>query len=55
MGLETTDADDRVMLTYAWDGVPLEAKHGFPLRICIPGRYGMKQPKWIESIETTDR
>lgn len=28
--------------------------HGFPLRIYIPNRYGMKQPKWIESIEAID-
>jgi hypothetical protein len=42
------------MLTYAWDGLPLPEKHGFPLRVYIPDRYGMKQPKWIESIEVTD-
>jgi hypothetical protein len=42
------------MLAYAWDGLPLPEKHGFPLRIYIPDRYGMKQPKWIESIEATD-
>ena len=42
------------MLTYAWDGVPLRREHGFPLRIYIPDVYGMKQPKWIESIEFTD-
>jgi DMSO/TMAO reductase YedYZ molybdopterin-dependent catalytic subunit len=53
--LETIRADERVMLTYAWDGVPLLARHGFPLRIYIPDLYGMKQPKWIESIEATDR
>jgi DMSO/TMAO reductase YedYZ molybdopterin-dependent catalytic subunit len=52
--LETIRADERVMLTYAWDGVPLLAKHGFPLRIYIPNVYGMKQPKWIASIEATD-
>jgi DMSO/TMAO reductase YedYZ molybdopterin-dependent catalytic subunit len=46
--------DGRVMLTYAWDGLPLPEKHGFPLRIYIPDRYGMKQPKWIESIEAID-
>ena len=55
VALETIRADDRVMLTYAWDGLPLAAKHGFPLRIYIPDRYGMKQPKWIESIEAIDR
>jgi DMSO/TMAO reductase YedYZ molybdopterin-dependent catalytic subunit len=52
--LETVKADGRVMLTYAWDGVPLLAEHGFPLRIYIPDLYGMKQPKWIESIEATN-
>src|SRR5262245_49036543 len=52
--LETIKADERVMLTYAWDGAPLLAEHGFPLRIYIPNIYGMKQPKWIESIEATD-
>jgi hypothetical protein len=35
--------------------VPLPVEHGFPLRIYIPDLYGMKQPKWIESIEATDR
>lgn len=43
--------DERIMLAYAWDGQPLPVKHGFPLRIFIPGVYGMKQPKWIDSIE----
>ena len=52
--LETVKADERVMLTYAWDGAPLLAEHGFPLRIYIPNLYGMKQPKWIEFIEATD-
>jgi len=54
VALETIKRDERVMLCYAWDGVPLEAAHGFPLRIYIPDVYGMKQPKWIESIEATD-
>jgi DMSO/TMAO reductase YedYZ molybdopterin-dependent catalytic subunit len=52
--LEVITSDKRVMLTYAWDGVPLPREHGFPLRIYLPGLYGMKQPKWIESIEATD-
>lgn len=43
------------MLCYDWDGLPLSREHGFPLRIWIPDRYGMKQPKWIESIEAVDQ
>jgi DMSO/TMAO reductase YedYZ molybdopterin-dependent catalytic subunit len=54
VSLETIRSDERVMLAYAWDGVPLIPEHGFPLRVYIPDVYGMKQPKWIESIEVTD-
>lgn len=55
VALDAIANDDRVMLAYAWDGVPLPAEHGFPLRIYIPDRYGMKQPKWIESIDAIDQ
>jgi len=54
VSLDTIRSDERVMLTYAWDGVPLLPQHGFPLRIYIPDVYGMKQPKWIEFIQVTD-
>ncbi len=46
--------DDRTLLVYDMNGAPLPQKHGFPLRVYIPNRYGMKQPKWIESIEITE-
>lgn len=51
VALDLIRDDERVMLAYAWDGVPLLPQHGFPLRIYIPDRYGMKQPKWITAIE----
>jgi DMSO/TMAO reductase YedYZ molybdopterin-dependent catalytic subunit len=54
VSLDAIKADPRIMLTYAWDGVPLLREHGFPLRIYIPDVHGMKQPKWIESIEAID-
>jgi DMSO/TMAO reductase YedYZ molybdopterin-dependent catalytic subunit len=54
VSLNTINTDERVMLTYAWDDLPLWAGHGFPLRIYVPDVYGMKQPKWIESIEAID-
>lgn len=54
VSLEAIRADPRIMLAYDWDGVPLTLEHGFPVRIYIPGIHGMKQPKWIESIEATD-
>ncbi len=52
--LEVVKNDERVMLAYEWDGVPLPERHGFPLRIYIPDRYGMKQPKWITEMTVTD-
>jgi DMSO/TMAO reductase YedYZ molybdopterin-dependent catalytic subunit len=51
ISLDTIRADARAMLAYAWDGVPLPADHGFPLRLYVPDLYGMKQPKWITRIE----
>ncbi len=51
VSLETIRHDERVMLAYAWDGVPLPADHGFPLRLFVPDLYGMKQPKWIVAID----
>ena len=38
-------------LPYLMNGAPLPREHGFPVRIFIPGKYGMKQPKWITEIE----
>lgn len=32
------------------DAAPLPAEHGYPLRVLLPGRYGMKQPKWLTRI-----
>ncbi|MBI1881770.1 MAG: molybdopterin-dependent oxidoreductase [Chloroflexi bacterium] len=52
--LDLIAADERIMLCYAWGGNTLPVDHGFPLRIWIPDRYGMKQPKWITGIEVTD-
>ena len=43
--------DERTLLAYEMNGEALPAKHGFPLRILIPNRYGMKQPKWITRME----
>ena len=48
--LELIDQDERIMLAYAWDERPIPVEHGFPLRIWLPDRYGMKQPKWITKM-----
>jgi hypothetical protein len=53
--LDLINADERIMFCYDWDGHALPEDHGFPLRIWLPDRFGMKQPKWITSVEVTDQ
>lgn len=43
--------DPRTLFVYGMNGTTLPIEHGYPLRTFIPNRYGMKQPKWIASIE----
>jgi DMSO/TMAO reductase YedYZ molybdopterin-dependent catalytic subunit len=40
-----------VMLVYEMNGRPLEPQHGFPVRLIVPGWYGMTSVKWLTSIE----
>ena len=40
-----------VLLAYGMNGRPLEPQHGFPLRLLVPGWYGMTSVKWLRSIE----
>ena len=54
LSLEMINEDERIMLAYAWDDAPLPIQNGFPLRIYIPDRFGMKQPKWITEIEVVE-
>lgn len=46
--------DERTLLVYGMNGETLPVEHGFPLRIYIPNRYGMKQPKWIVRMEAVE-
>lgn len=39
------------LLAYEMNRRPLPREHGAPLRAIVPGIYGMKNVKWIESIE----
>jgi DMSO/TMAO reductase YedYZ molybdopterin-dependent catalytic subunit len=43
------------MLAYEMNGKPLPADQGFPLRLILPGWYGMTQIKWLIRIEVIDR
>ena len=43
------------MLAFALNGQPLPAAQGFPLRLILPGWYGMTQIKWLSRIHVLDR
>ncbi|MEO8744267.1 MAG: molybdopterin-dependent oxidoreductase [Candidatus Dormibacter sp.] len=45
------NASPEILVAYDLDGAPLPTSHGFPARILIPGHYGMKGPKWLDSIQ----
>ncbi len=42
---------DDVMLAYLMNGEKLPKAHGFPLRLIVPGLYGIKNVKWIIEME----
>lgn len=42
---------DEVLLAYAVNGQPLPPQHGFPVRLLVPGWYGMTSVKWLTRIE----
>ncbi|MDQ4503036.1 sulfite oxidase [Sinomonas sp. ASV322] len=39
-----------VLLAYEMNGAPLPPQHGYPLRLVVPGWYGMASVKWLRSI-----
>ncbi len=39
-----------VLLAYDLNGAPLPPQHGFPLRLLVPGWYGMTNVKWLSRI-----
>jgi len=42
---------DDVLLVWAMNGAPLMPQHGYPLRLIVPGWYGMASVKWLVRIE----
>jgi DMSO/TMAO reductase YedYZ molybdopterin-dependent catalytic subunit len=46
---------DDVLLVYEMNGATLPPQHGFPLRLVVPGWYGMTHVKWLRSITAVTR
>ncbi|MBI1358263.1 MAG: molybdopterin-dependent oxidoreductase [Acidobacteria bacterium] len=46
--------EDDTLLAIEMNGEPLTAAHGYPVRLIVPGWYGVASVKWLESIHLTD-
>jgi DMSO/TMAO reductase YedYZ molybdopterin-dependent catalytic subunit len=44
---------DDVLLAYEYEGRPLSAEHGGPVRLLVPRLYFWKSAKWVHGIEFT--
>jgi DMSO/TMAO reductase YedYZ molybdopterin-dependent catalytic subunit len=54
LSIDDASRDD-VLLAWAMNDHPLEPGHGFPLRLIVPGWYGIAWVKWLARIELRDR
>ena len=46
--------DAGCVLAYEMNGAPLPPQHGFPLRLVVPGWYGMTNVKWLSAITVVE-
>jgi len=46
--------DGEAILAWAINDTPLPPQHGFPLRLVVPGWYGMTNVKWLARITVLD-
>lgn len=53
--LALAELPPEALIAYAINTEELEPRHGYPTRLLLPGRYGMKQPKWITRITLSDK
>ncbi|MFN2452626.1 MAG: molybdopterin-dependent oxidoreductase [Pyrinomonadaceae bacterium] len=42
------------LVVYEMNGEPLPERHGYPVRVIVPGLYGEKNVKWVTRIELVD-
>lgn len=45
---------DNVLIAHTYDGAPLEAHHGGPVRLMLPKLYFWKSAKWLSGFEFMD-
>ncbi|NKE34242.1 sulfite oxidase [Natronococcus sp. JC468] len=47
-------AIDDCILAYEMNGEPLPREHGFPIRLIVPGWYGVNSVKWLDELRVMD-
>jgi DMSO/TMAO reductase YedYZ molybdopterin-dependent catalytic subunit len=47
--------DPETLLVYEMNGRTLPREHGYPARVLVPGRYGMKNAKWVIALRPLSR
>jgi DMSO/TMAO reductase YedYZ molybdopterin-dependent catalytic subunit len=47
-------SDTGVLLAYKMNARTLLPEHGYPVRLVVPEKFGMKWPKWITDIQLVD-
>jgi DMSO/TMAO reductase YedYZ molybdopterin-dependent catalytic subunit len=45
----------RALLAWDMNGQPLQERHGYPLRLIMPGRYGEQSVKWLTRIDVVNQ
>jgi DMSO/TMAO reductase YedYZ molybdopterin-dependent catalytic subunit len=43
-----------VLVAYEMNGAPLPPQHGYPVRLVVPGWYGMAHVKWLVGVDVVD-
>jgi DMSO/TMAO reductase YedYZ molybdopterin-dependent catalytic subunit len=46
-------AKSDAILAWEMNGQPLTADHGFPVRVVVPGWYGVQNVKWVNALEVS--
>ena len=46
---------EHALLAWEMNGAPPPSQHGFPLRLVVPGWYGMQNVKWLARITLLSR
>lgn len=53
--LKALEPSQDVLLAFKMNGEPIPPDHGYPLRLIVPGYVGIRNIKWLKTIEISDQ